>query len=195
MMGKLADNFMDRTLSVKKPVPVDQITGFRSLFRPQCYTTYNNWWGDQDGGLVYQEQHDKYTFPKHYERMYYAPAFLNFVTDLTASPLDNQGKPCGDMEIKALECVEYYGKQRGFAICKDYYDDYQECRFQEVQHARYHAMQKEYLKRQYKKMRGLLSEDKLSENGSVYKAPLPGWCRLDPLKTAKTMPILDFMDH
>ena len=59
--------------------------------------------------------------------------FNNFLTDLGACPSDNQGKPCGDLEIKALECLEYYGTQRGYAICKDLYDDYQECRYHKVQ--------------------------------------------------------------
>merc|ERR1712108_83769 len=75
---------------------------------------------------------------------YWTPAFQNFFTDLSAAPMDNQSKVCGDLEIRALECVEYYGKQRGLAICRDFYDDFQDCRFQTVQQARYNAMQKEY---------------------------------------------------
>ena len=55
-------------------------------------------------------------------------------------------------------------------------------------------MQKEYLKRQWKKIRGQLSDDQLSEHGSVYKPPLPGWVKKDPLKTQKVEPIPDFMD-
>ena len=37
---------------------------------------------------------------------------------------------CSFFEIDAGECMEYYGARRGRYICKDYYDDFQECRYQ-----------------------------------------------------------------
>ena len=37
--------------------------------------------------------------------------------------------PCVELEVNAMECVEYYGIKRGSVICKDYYDDFLECKF------------------------------------------------------------------
>ena len=34
---------------------------------------------------------------------------------------------CADFELKALECIEYYGAKQGITACKDWYDDYIEC--------------------------------------------------------------------
>ena len=39
----------------------------------------------------------------------------------------SQGGVCADFELKALECVEYYGAKQGITACKDWYDDYIEC--------------------------------------------------------------------
>ena len=38
-----------------------------------------------------------------------------------------QGGICGDFEMKALECIEYYGAKQGITACKDWYDDFIEC--------------------------------------------------------------------
>ena len=38
-----------------------------------------------------------------------------------------QGQMCADFELKALECIEYYGAKQGITACKDWYDDYIEC--------------------------------------------------------------------
>ena len=37
------------------------------------------------------------------------------------------------MELRALECIEYYGRQKGFVICKDLYEDFMECKYNSVQ--------------------------------------------------------------
>ena len=34
---------------------------------------------------------------------------------------------CADFELKAQECIEYYGAKQGITACKDWYDDYMEC--------------------------------------------------------------------
>ena len=41
---------------------------------------------------------------------------------------------CADFEIKAIECIEYYGAKQGITACKDWYDDYIECQSGEGQH-------------------------------------------------------------
>jgi hypothetical protein len=40
---------------------------------------------------------------------------------------------CDKIELKALECVEYYGVSRGLKICRDHYDDYLECTLKDKQ--------------------------------------------------------------
>ena len=49
------------------------------------------------------------------------------VTDMLAVPMARQHNRCADLELKALECIEYYGAQRGIVLCQDYYDDWHEC--------------------------------------------------------------------
>ena len=61
------------------------------------------------------------------------PAVHNIITDWTNAPGESMTAPCGDLELRALECIEYYGRQRGYVICKDVYDDFTECRLQRVQ--------------------------------------------------------------
>ena len=41
---------------------------------------------------------------------------------------------CADFEMKAMECIEYYGAKQGITACKDWYDDYIECQSGESQH-------------------------------------------------------------
>ena len=64
---------------------------------------------------------------------YWTPALHSFLTDWSAVTNEQATRPCGDLELRALECIEYYGRQRGYVICKDVYDDFTECRMQSVQ--------------------------------------------------------------
>lgn len=41
---------------------------------------------------------------------------------------------CADFEIKAIECIEYYGSKQGITACKDWYDDFIECQSGERHH-------------------------------------------------------------
>ena len=61
------------------------------------------------------------------------PIYASIFQDWTSAVLNNQHTKCGPLETKALECIEYYGKQRGYVICKDYYDDFIECNYQDLQ--------------------------------------------------------------
>ena len=58
---------------------------------------------------------------------------LGHTTDLHMVVAENQSRRCGGMELRALECIEYYGRQKGFVICKDLYEDFMECKFNSVQ--------------------------------------------------------------
>ena len=41
--------------------------------------------------------------------------------------IGDQGGMCADFEIRAIECIEYFGAKQGITACKDWYDDYMEC--------------------------------------------------------------------
>ena len=58
---------------------------------------------------------------------YHKPLFNLPIQDPFAQPLMRQHGKCGDLELKCLECIEYYGAHRGTIICQDYYDDWKEC--------------------------------------------------------------------
>ena len=55
------------------------------------------------------------------------PFFNLPITDMLAVPLTRQHNKCAALELKCLECIEYYGAHRGTVICQDYYDDWHEC--------------------------------------------------------------------
>ena len=42
------------------------------------------------------------------------------ITDMLATPLMRQHNQCAALELKCLECIEYYGAHRGTVICQDY---------------------------------------------------------------------------
>ena len=47
---------------------------------------------------------------------------------------------CGDFELKALECIEYYGAKQAITACRDWYDDFLECQSGAKQKLRMRAM-------------------------------------------------------
>ena len=49
------------------------------------------------------------------------------IIDLFGYALMRQHNRCANLELKCLECIEYYGAHRGSLICQDYYDDWKEC--------------------------------------------------------------------
>ena len=58
----------------------------------------------------------------------YVKPLLNLPTvDLFGYALMRQHSRCANLEMKCLECIEYYGAHRGSIICQDYYDDWKEC--------------------------------------------------------------------
>ena len=63
----------------------------------------------------------------------YMTPVLGHTTDLHMCVAENQSRRCGGMELRALECIEYYGRQKGFVICKDLYEDFMECKYNSVQ--------------------------------------------------------------
>merc|ERR1711976_614813 len=87
----------------------------------------------------------RYPNPKRWQRelhfRYIRPYFNNILTDITSTAMTSQyDRTCGPMEIKAMECIDYYGTQKGLELCKDYYDDFMECTFNIKQSLRVQAM-------------------------------------------------------
>lgn len=42
--------------------------------------------------------------------------------------LENSQSRCGDLHIRAIECIEYFGLRKGKVLCQDFHDDYVECK-------------------------------------------------------------------
>merc|ERR1712227_1134242 len=76
------------------------------------------------------------TLEAYGHRFYYS----NASADWMAITNEKAANTCSFFEIDAGECMEYYGARRGRYICKDYYDDFQECRYQFKQNLRTIAM-------------------------------------------------------
>lgn len=65
---------------------------------------------------------------------HFAPAFRTPLTDLVGGLVTHQtGARCADFEMRAMECLEAYGVQKGRVRCVDYLDDLRECTFQAKQ--------------------------------------------------------------
>lgn len=63
-----------------------------------------------------------------------APPFRTPLTDVTGGIMTHQtAKGCADFEMRAMECLEAYGVQRGRDRCKDYLDDLRECTYKTKQ--------------------------------------------------------------
>ena len=62
-----------------------------------------------------------------YAFRYMNPLWNLPVVDLFGYALMRQHNRCAPLELKCLECIEYYGAHRGSIICQDYYDDWKEC--------------------------------------------------------------------
>ena len=62
-----------------------------------------------------------------------APFIRNTLTDVFGQMQTSANTECGPFEIRALECIEYFGAQRGRKLCQDYFDDTEECRMKTIQ--------------------------------------------------------------
>ncbi|XP_066143968.1 uncharacterized protein ND-15 [Euwallacea fornicatus] len=74
-------------------------------------------------------------------------------TDFTGAVISSQwgDQPCRDMEMKALDCLEAYGIDRGITLkkCETLINDFRECSMKIKQKSRVQAMNAERM-RQYK---------------------------------------------
>lgn len=78
-----------------------------------------------------------------------SPPFRIPLTDLTGCVISHQWDgPCKDFEMRAVDCLEAYGLNRGLQKCKDLVEDFKECHTRTKRNARLNAMrierQKQY---------------------------------------------------
>jgi len=193
-MGKLADDFIDGFYSDQKPKSLEEYSNwhYKSAQMGSVFGYRNFTWTASDGGITRAKRTQNKPLGVQYEMQYMTPV-LGHTTDLHMCVAENQSRRCGGMELRALECIEYYGRQKGFVICKDLYEDFMECKYNSVQKARWMAMHREYRKRQWQNLRGQLPEEQ-QYDGWATKPPPPAWAFQDPLATQKNQPVPDFLD-
>ncbi|XP_014248963.1 uncharacterized protein LOC106666349 [Cimex lectularius] len=68
------------------------------------------------------------------------------LTDLTGHLLTHQEGPCGDFEMKFVNCQEAYGERRAFEKCADILADLEECFSHQKQNMRVYEMRTERLR-------------------------------------------------
>ncbi|CAL4093266.1 unnamed protein product [Meganyctiphanes norvegica] len=98
---------------------------------------------------------------------HFAPAFRTPLTDLTGNLITHQSDTkCADFEMRAMECLEAYGVQKGRSRCVDYMDDLRECMYKSKQLARVNVMRVERHRQYY-----------MGENSEHYApaAKVPGY--------------------
>lgn len=91
--------------------------------------------------------HDRHRYPnrtieKDVATMYFKPFLRNYLNDFMAIYQSNVlNTRCYDRETKAMECIELYGLRQGSTVCKNYYDDFVECKHMRLQKYRREAIQ------------------------------------------------------
>ena len=60
---------------------------------------------------------------------YVTPWLWTPFTDIFSDWFSNADSRCGRFELACMECMEYYGFKNGKVICKDYYEDFVECKY------------------------------------------------------------------
>jgi len=134
---KISDWFM----SVKKDrTPISPTAGRFGTTNWSSYELSDNKfdfeWEKQNNPVKYPQM----TIAHHLSKRFHSPAMHTYFTDMGANMFDGQGGRCMDFEMQALECIEYYGSKQGITACKDWYDDYIECRHGSKQSLRVKAM-------------------------------------------------------
>ncbi|GBP27266.1 NADH dehydrogenase iron-sulfur protein 5 [Eumeta japonica] len=87
-----------------------------------------------------------------------SPFFRSPFTDITAGMTSHQMLDrCQKEEMKAMDCMEAYGVERGKVKCRDLLDDFHECHTHTKQFKRFCAMRDE---REKQIREGTLTGDK-----------------------------------
>jgi len=106
----------------------------------------------------------------------HSPAIKTFATDMFAHVVSAQSGICGDFELKALECIEYYGSKQAITACKDWYDDFLECQTSTKQRLRLRAMfKKRHIDNHLEYLQGKRTWDETYEKPPQYNAFVEPW--------------------
>eukprot|EP00091_Calanus_sinicus_P014184 TRINITY_DN3159_c0_g1_i1.p2 TRINITY_DN3159_c0_g1~~TRINITY_DN3159_c0_g1_i1.p2 ORF type:complete len:190 (-),score=43.36 TRINITY_DN3159_c0_g1_i1:91-660(-) len=128
-------------------------------------------WGDDNNPV----RNTNLTIADHLLR-YWTPYLKNFFTDMTANFISTQGQRCGDFELRAMECIEYYGAKQGLTACKDWYDDFMECQLGAKQRLRMRAMfKKRHIDHHLEYLQGKRTWDETYEKPPKYHAYVEPW--------------------
>lgn len=152
-MDKITENW---NVKIKKPEMLSDATHLADAEMP--YPTGLGMLFPVFGILSNDAFQDPIKYPnltreRSYRDLYFEPFQKNFITNVGSLILTTTGGFCATLHLQAMECLEYYGMKKGHIICKDYFDDFEECKQKHVQNLRIRAMQtqlgnryKEYLK-------------------------------------------------
>ncbi|XP_049877143.1 NADH dehydrogenase [ubiquinone] iron-sulfur protein 5-like [Pectinophora gossypiella] len=74
-----------------------------------------------------------------------SPFIRSPFTDLTGGLVSHQmyGTQCGPLELQMMECIEFYGLDRGVKKCRCLIEDFKECHTMTKQFGRFIAMRAE----------------------------------------------------
>merc|ERR1712059_46039 len=61
-------------------------------------------------------RHPELTIAHQLARQWNTPALQNIITDIGSTFLSHQGGTCMDFEMRAMECIEYYGSKQALRI-------------------------------------------------------------------------------
>jgi len=107
---------------------------------------------------------------------YYSPMMKTFMSDMFANVISSQSGACGDFELKALECIEYYGAKQAITACRDWYDDFLECQSGAKQKLRMRAMfKKRHIDNHLEYLQGKRTWDETYEKPPPYNAFIEPW--------------------
>jgi len=147
------------------------------------YNHYDNW-GDNncDKNAIFPfvdnnnpVRHPKLTIAEDLLRIW-QPFIKTFFTDMGANIMSPQGGLCGDFELRAMECIEYYGAKQGLTACKDWYDDFIECTARSKQKLRVRAMfKKRHVDNHLEYLQGKRTWDETYEKPPKYNAFQEPW--------------------
>lgn len=133
--------------------------------------------------------HDRHRYPnrtveKDVATMYFRPFFRNYLNDFMSIYQSNAlNTRCWDRETKAMECIEYYGLRQGGTICKNYYDDFVECRTQRLQTFRREAIQSQMKREHADFLRGERAESPYKPIPKAHALRNPNMKHEDMLRT------------
>jgi len=122
--------------------------------------------------VKYPELSNKWNLQTHF----ITPYLHNYMTDVSGLMNNGAGHKCEKFELKAMECMEYYGVGQGMEACKDWYDDLMECRLMTKRRLRtQHMFQKRHYDNHLEYIQGKRTWAETYEDPPKFNAYLSPW--------------------